>query len=198
MALNLADYLSSDPALIQQLIAQYGGPGAIGTLPVTPRGPVLTTMPIPGRPTPTPISDPRRPTPVPTAPMPMPGNPPPINGNIYHPSTGTGYTPGGTNMYNTPFVRDYVSPLLPQGEYQLRLNKLGMGDTNSRRGQFALSKYGDTQRLYQAAQLRNPALSFRDFLKKGGAGGLPQQWMGMSAAARGLNPASRSSVIRLG
>lgn len=199
MALNIADYISADPALLQDMIARYGGPGAIGLMPVNPGlgrqmgtgGPTIGLMPFDPRTTP-------RPTPVPTAPLPMPGNPPPLAGTVYHPAYGTTYTPPGKNMYNTPFVRDYVSPLLPQGEYERRLNTIGMGDENTRRGQFGLSKYGDVQRQYQAAQLRNPALSFRDFLRKGGAGDLMTQWRGMSASARGLNPASRSSVIRWG
>lgn len=73
-----------------------------------------------------------------------------------------------------------------------------MADPNNRAGQFALSQYGNTQRKYQAQQLKNPALSFRDFLKKGGAGDLMNTWRLMSGPQRGLNSPSRTSVIRLG
>jgi hypothetical protein len=143
-----------------------------GTMPVAPQ-PTFPTQPV--------------------APMPMPGAAP-----ILHPNRGTGYGPGGRNLYDTPFVRDYLSPLLPEGEFGLRLNRIGMGDTDTRRGQFGQSQYGNTQRLYQQAQLRRPGLSFRDFLSGGGAGGLQDRWKGMTAGQRGLNAPSRSSVIRWG
>jgi hypothetical protein len=129
----------------------------------------------------------------PGTPMPMPGSAP-----VLHPTRGGTYAPGGKNLYNTPFVRDYLAPLLPEAEYGLRLNRIGLGDVDTRRGQFAQGQYGNTQRLYQQAQLQNPALSFRDFLRNDGAGGLENRWRGLAASQRGLNAPSRSSVIRWG
>ena len=196
---TLADFLSSNPELLAQ-IAALNGQGTIppATLPVQPSaGPTIGLMP---------FQPPTAPRAAPTAPLPVPGQPPPLVGNgvyypstgVYHPERGTGYSPGGKNWYNTGLVRDYVSPQLPQGEYQRTLGQQGMADSLTRRGQFGLQQYADTQRRYQAAQLRNPALSFRDFLSGGGAGNLMDQWRGLSASARGLNPASRTSIVRWG
>ena len=178
MALTLADYLSADPSLLAQIQAAYGN-----------GGPTIGLMPLPP-----PLTAPRS---QPGTVVPVPGNPPPL-GQVAHPSYGTGYTPDGKNLYNTPFVRDYVSPLLPQGEYQRTLNSQGLGNSSTRAGQYGLSQYADAQRQYQSAQLRNPGLTFRNFLAQGGAGDIMGRWKGLSAGARGLNPASRSSVVRWG
>jgi len=193
MALTLADYLSADPSLLAQIQAAYGNGGpTLTTMPVNPPGnggPTIGLMPLPP-----PLTAPRT---QPGAVVPVPGNPPPL-GQVAHPSYGTGYTPDGKNLYNSPFVRDYVSPLLPQGEYQRTLNSQGLGNSSTRAGQYGLSQYADAQRQYQSAQLRNPGLTFRNFLAQGGAGNIMGRWKGLSAGARGLNPASRSSVVRWG
>jgi hypothetical protein len=132
-------------------------------------------------------------------PIPVAGSAPPLpNAPVVRPGFGTPYPGRGRNLYDTPFVRDYVSPLLPEGEYQMRLNRLGMGDMSTRFGQFGQSQFGNTQRKYQVAQLKNPALSFRDFLHRGGAGDLKSMWRGMSSGQRGLNAPSRTSIVRLG
>jgi hypothetical protein len=201
MALTLADFLSANPQLLAQIASMGNGGPTLGTMPVQQApAPSIGTMPVPMTPLPA------NPAPGIQQPMPVPGQPPPLVGNgvyypstgVYHPERGTGYAPGGKNWYNTGLVRDYVSPQLPQGEYQRTLGQQGMADSNTRRGQFGLQQYADTQRRYQAAQLRNPALSFRDFLSQGGAGNLMDQWRGLSASARGLNPASRTSIVRWG
>ena len=194
MALTLADYLSADPTLLAQIQATYGNGGpTVGTMPVS--GPVQRT---PGAIGLMPITGPGAPRVAPGVAVPVPGNPPPL-GDVAHPSYGRpGYYPDGKNLYNSPFVRDYVSPLLPQGEYQRTLNSQGLGNSSTRAGQYGLSQYADAQRQYQAAQLRNPGLTFRNFLAQGGAGDIMGRWKGLSAGARGLNPASRSSVVRWG
>jgi len=136
---------------------------------------------------------------MPVSPVPVAGSAPALqNAPVYRPGFGQNYPGTGQGLYNTPFVRDYLSPLLPEGEYKLRLNRLGMGDPTTRYGQFGQSQYGNTQRAYQTQQLKQPGLSFRDFLRRGGAGDLRNTFKGMTAGQRGLSGPARTSIVRLG
>ena len=95
-------------------------------------------------------------------------------------------------------MRDKVSPLLPQGEYQLYLQNRGMADPNSRLGQWSQAQFPRLQQLYQAAQLQNPELTWRRFLHTSGPGKLKGQFLGLSPSQRGASQQGRSSVISWG
>lgn len=75
------------------------------------------------------------------------------------------------NWYNTPLVRDDLSQTMPQGEFERYLSTAGFGGFGNE-DQWARSLYGRTQQGYQAAELNNPNLSYRDYLT-----GLGSDWL---------------------
>jgi hypothetical protein len=136
---------------------------------------------------------------LPWQPQPVPGSAPPLGAApVNHPAYGRYYDAPGKNLYNTPFVRDKVSPLLPQGEYQMFLQGQRMANPQSRAGQWGQSQFGRINQLFQAAQLQNPGLNFRKFLKTGGAGNLMNEFLSLSPSARGASQQGRTSVIGWG
>lgn len=76
---------------------------------------------------------------------------------------GYGWGGSGSNAWDTPFVRDYMSHELPSGEYEQFLTKQGYGGFN-RNDQIARSMKTRTDTGFQAAQLNNPLLTYRDYL----------------------------------
>ena len=94
-------------------------------------------------------------------------------------------TYGGTQDWlNTPLVRDYIEPDIPQGTYTDFLSQNGFGGMD-RRNQWARSQYGQTQSGYQAAVTRNPNLSYRDYLSQQFPTGLNEMWAGLTPGQRG-------------
>jgi len=135
-----------------------------------------------------PATGPRQPINMGTAPPPLARY-----GGFYNPNLSYG---SGHNLYDSPFVRDFLSPEVPRGEYEKLLTAAG-GAGNDRKGQFLRSLYDRTQAGYQAAVLNNPELSYRDYLQKFVTPqGLAAQWQAQTASQRGLNPASRTTMIR--
>ena len=100
------------------------------------------------------------------------------------------------NWYNTPFVKDNLSPQNPQGEFERYLSKAGMGGLD-RIGQAARSLYDRTQTGYAGASLNNPDLSYRAYLNDMlGANFLRNQIAGMSAMQRGEQWGAYSPRVR--
>ncbi len=82
-------------------------------------------------------------------------------GNPFLPGGSYGWPGGGA--YETPFVRDYLSPDVPRGEYETYLTNNNLGGL-TRRDDAARGMYDRTQSGYQAAVLQNPMLTYRDYL----------------------------------
>lgn len=94
----------------------------------------------------------------------------------------------GQNWTDTPFVKEYLDPQVPQGVYTGFLASNGFGGQD-RRSQWARGLYGQTQNGYQAALRVNPALAYRDYLSQQfGPSGLGDLWNGMSFSQRGEQP----------
>lgn len=121
------------------------------------------------------------------------------------PHTGGGsnpfYNPNSTyngtqNWYETPFVKNNLSPQNPQGEFERYLSKAGMGGLD-RVGQAARSLYDRTQAGYSAASLNNPDISFRSYLNDTlGSTFLRDQIAGMSASQKGEQWGAYSPRVR--
>jgi hypothetical protein len=135
-----------------------------------------------------------------TMPTPMPGSAPPLAGApVQHLGRGTPYNAPGKDMYDTRFVRERVSPMLPQGEYLRYLQARNMADPTSALGQYMMNKFPHIQQQFQVAQLSNPALSFRRFLQTGGPGKLMREFLNSSREQRGVGPQqTRTQVIGWG
>ena len=92
------------------------------------------------------------------------------------------------SAYGTDYVRDYLSPEVPRGEYETYLSANGLGGFN-RQSQFAQSLYNRTQQGYQAATLQNPNLSYRDYLNTHLGGNFFQNALAAATPeARGESP----------
>ncbi len=104
---------------------------------------------------------------------------------------------GGTSYYDTP-LSERMGMLNPRSEWTRLAQQQGMMG-NDRRGQFGQQQYTQFQNAFEAAQLNNPSLNIRDFIQEGRVGDqLRNDWLSRSANQRGLNNASRSSIIRWG
>ena len=94
---------------------------------------------------------------------------------------------GGNQAWqDTPFVKQYLEPDIPQGVYTDYLSQQGFGGMD-RRNMWAKSQYGNSQSGYQAALTRNPTLSYRDYLTQQ----MPQLnniWAGLTPGQRGESP----------
>jgi len=110
---------------------------------------------------------------------------------------------GGTNpstgnpqdWYNTPLVRDDLSQELPYGEYERFLTDSGFAGFD-RMGEWGRQNYNRTKSGYDAAQLSNPNLSYRDYLQT-----LPNfndLYASLSGAARGDNTPGQTRRIMWG
>lgn len=97
---------------------------------------------------------------------------------------GTNPTTGASqSWYDTPLVRDDLSQELPYGEFERFLTNAGFGGIGDRRSEWGRSLYNRTRSGYDAAQLDNPNLNYRDYLQT-----LPNfddLYASLSGAARG-------------
>jgi hypothetical protein len=111
---------------------------------------------------------------------------------------GTNPTTGQSqNWYDTPLVRDDLSPDMPRGEYERFLTEQGYGGFN-RKDEWGRGQYNRADSGYQAAQLTNPNLSFRDYLDTLEGGWLDNAYAGLSAMARGDNTPGQTRRILWG
>lgn len=112
---------------------------------------------------------------------------------------------GGTNpwtgdsqdWYDTPTVRDDLSETMPYGEFERFLTEQGFGG-NSRRDMTARNQYNRSQSGYEAAQLTNPNLSYRDYLNTMEGGWLNEVLASMTPQMRGDQMPGQTRVIRRG
>lgn len=101
------------------------------------------------------------------------------------------------NLYDTA-VSTKLGNTVPLTEWTRMTAMNGYGG-NDRRGAFAQNQFSKFNNAFQAAQLRNPFLGVRDFMKQSGIGDqLEKEWLGLSAAQRGLNNQSRTNIVRWG
>lgn|SRR3990167_10611634 len=101
---------------------------------------------------------------------------------------GSGYGMPGGSIYDSPFVRDFLSQEVPQGEYETFLTGQGYGGFG-RQAQFGRSLYGRSQSGHQGALMQNPTMSYRDYLNKHlGPGFIDNIWAGLTPQQRGETP----------
>lgn len=92
---------------------------------------------------------------------------------------------GGNQAWqDTPLVRDYLEPDIPQGVYTDFLSQQGFGGMD-RKNAWGRSQYGQTQAGYQAALTRNPMLSYRDYLSQQFPQGLQNMWNSLTPGQQG-------------
>jgi hypothetical protein len=173
-----------DPRLGVQYPAMPGVPGV--PTPVDPR----TGVSYPSMP-----GTPSVPTPV-LRPVPMGTGAPPA-APVQHLGYGPNYNAPGKDM-STSGIGRYTANLLPEGVYQRFLNARGLGNQNSRLGQWSTNQYGRAQDLYKQAAIQSPGLSFDRFLKTGGMGKMVRDFLAMSPSARGAGTPTRTSSIMWG
>ena len=95
---------------------------------------------------------------------------------------------GGTLPWqDTPLVKDYLEPEIPQGVYTDFLAQNGFGGMDGR-NEWARQQYGRTQQGYQAAVTRNPNLSYREYLSQQFPQGMNNIWAGLTPGQRGERP----------
>lgn len=177
------------------LLDQYLRANTTFTTPVLPRmpGTTFTTQPI-GAPTLMPGPPPPLPAVTPNVPQPR-VNYAGRSGNPYlDPRSTYG---GGQNLYRSP-LSETAGRLNPQAEITRLLALARLGGA-SRMDQYAQSQAPRIKQAYDAAQLNNPFLTIRQFLGQNNLGdNLRQQFQQLTASQRGLNPQSRTSVVRWG
>ena len=111
-------------------------------------------------------------------------------------SSGSAYGNPTGDLYTSPFVRDYLSPVTSGAEFEKFLTDQGYGGFN-RQDQFARSQYGRTQTGYKAALLSNPLLSERDYLSGLGGGFFSNIWNALTPSQRGEQPNLWSGRARM-
>ena len=112
---------------------------------------------------------------------------------------------GGTNpasgmpqsWYDTPLVRDNLSQELPYGEYERFLTEQGYGGFG-RRDEWGRSLFNRSRSGYDAAQLDNPNLNYRDYLNTLEGGMFDNLYASLSAQARGDNMPGQTRRIMWG
>ena len=109
----------------------------------------------------------------------MPSNP------FYDSSSSYGSAIG--NLYDSPFVKQFVSPITPGAEFEKFLTDQGYGGFD-RRSTFGRSQYGRTQSGYKGALLNNPLLSERDYYSGLGSGFFDSIWNALTPSQRGEQP----------
>ena len=96
----------------------------------------------------------------------------------------------------SPFVKDFLDPQIPEGVYNAFIGERGMGGTDAL-SQWAQGQYGKTLTGYKSAMRANPNLSYRDYLGKQLSGNtMRDQWLGQTAQARGERPTAYQGNTR--
>lgn len=109
--------------------------------------------------------------------------------NAYDPYYNPNSSYGGSQAWRqTPFIKSYLDPQIPEGVYNTFLSERGYGGNDSM-SQWAQGLYGHTLTGYKSAMRANPNLSYRDYLgKQFTTDSLMNQWLGQTARQRGENP----------
>lgn len=116
--------------------------------------------------------------------------------NPYYQGSSAAYGNPTGSLYQTPFVRDYLSPVTPGAEYEKFLTDQGYGGFD-RRSQFGRGQYGRAQSGYKAALLSNPFLSERDYLGGLGSGFFNDIWGTLAPSQHGEQPSLWSGRGRM-
>ena len=113
-----------------------------------------------------------------------------MNSNLwYDPQSTYG---SSQNWIQTPFVRDYVDPQVPQGTFFSYLTGQGLGGFD-RASQFGQSMYGKSRTGYEAAQRNDPGLTYRSYLDQFlGPGAIQNAYLGASPEQRGESGVARN------
>ena len=116
--------------------------------------------------------------------------------NPFYGGTGAGYGSPTGSLYDSPFVRDYLSPETPGAEYEAFLTGQGYGGFG-RRDQFARGLSSRANSGFKAATLNNPFLTERDYLNQNlGSGFIDNVWAGLSPEQRGERPNQYAGRVR--
>ena len=116
--------------------------------------------------------------------------------NPFYGGTGAGYGSPLGSLYDSPFVRDYLSPETPGAEFESWLTGQGFGGF-SRRDQFARGLSGRANAGFKAATLNNPFLTEREYLNQHlGNGFIDNIWAGLAPSQRGENPSLFAGRVR--
>lgn len=108
------------------------------------------------------------------------------NNPFYNPSGSYGSPLG--NLYDSGFVRDFLSPETPGAEFEAFLTRQGFGGFG-RKDQFARGLAGRANTGFKTASLNNPFLTERDYLNQHlGSGFIDNIWAGLAPSQRGENP----------
>jgi hypothetical protein len=102
------------------------------------------------------------------------------------------------DFYDTPEVRDDPdNPSAPYGEWERFLTEQGYGGM-SNKAQWGRSLYNRAQSGFDAAQLSNPGVTWRDYLNTLEGGWLDNLYAGLSPQQRGAFLPGQTRVIRWG
>lgn len=111
-------------------------------------------------------------------------------------ASGAGYG-GKQDWRTTPFVKNYLDPQIPEGVFAGHLGERGYGGTDAL-STWAQGQYGRTLAGYKAAMRENPALMYKDYLRKTfNQPTIQNLWLGQTARARGENPTAFTGGTRL-
>jgi hypothetical protein len=92
------------------------------------------------------------------------------------------------NMYDSPYVEQFMSPEAPGGEWERLLTDQGLGGS-SKKDTWARNQYGRSQQGFEAAQLNSgPGLSYRTYLQQFyGPRFFDANWAKLAPTQRGEN-----------
>ena len=110
------------------------------------------------------------------------------------------YSPYGQsqNWKDTPFVRKFVAPTVPEGVFMEFSANRGFGGTDSM-SEWVQGLYGKTLAGYKAATLENPALDYRTYLARNfNRGSLQNMFNAQSPRAKGYAQSPNTRVIGAG
>ncbi len=103
---------------------------------------------------------------------------------------------GGRSLYDSNLMARIQNDNVP-AEWTRLVERLGLGGS-TRRDQFAQNQKGRMAAGFQAAQLTNPDLRIRDYLRDFDRTKFDRAWASQTPDQRGSNMQTRTSVIRRG
>lgn len=104
-------------------------------------------------------------------------------------------TPGGGEYYDSPQAKTVLEPTVPRGAFTRWLSGQNATGTG-RRDLFAQSLFSKAQQGWEAAQLSNPYLLFRDYLGGLSPNFVDDQWAKLTPEQRGESPQKYAGPVR--
>lgn len=117
--------------------------------------------------------------------------------SFYDPNSNYGWVPNKEidgEYYDSPNSKYELEPRMMQGAFTRWLGGQNANGTG-RRDLFMQSLYNKATRGYEAAQLSNPKLIFRDYLK-GLGGSADDMWARLTPDQRGESPQKYAGPVR--